>query len=177
VEPVFEAADFVRCGRDLFATRSVVTNQLGIEWVRRHLGDGFRVHELATRCAAPWHADTTFVPLAPRRALVNPEWLVEIPECLASWELLPAPPPEYSAESPMANPHFTSQWLSMNVLSLDPRRVLVDAQQRELIRRLAEWGFEPIPLAFDHVGLFGGSFHCATLDVRRRGGLASYCEP
>ena len=39
-EPVWEAADFVRCGRDLFVIRSVVTNELGIEWVRRHLGSG-----------------------------------------------------------------------------------------------------------------------------------------
>ena len=37
-EPVFDAADFVRCGRDLFVTRSNVTNQMGIEWLRRHLG-------------------------------------------------------------------------------------------------------------------------------------------
>jgi glycine amidinotransferase len=173
LEPVFEAADFVRCGRDLFVAQSVVTNRLGIEWVRRALGDEVRIHELPTRAAAPWHLDTTFVPLSPGRALVNPEWLVEVPACLAGWELLPAPPPEYAPDSPMANPHFTSQWLSMNVLSLDPERVIVDAQQGELIRRLAEWGFEPIPIAFDYVGVFGGSFHCATLDVRRRGGLES----
>jgi glycine amidinotransferase len=25
-----------------------------------------------------------------------------------------------------------------------------------------------------HYAAFGGSFHCATLDVRRRGGLQSY---
>jgi glycine amidinotransferase len=176
-EPVWEAADFMRCGRDLFVTQSVVTNQLGIEWVRRLLGDGFRVHELATRSAAPWHIDTTFVPLAPGRALVNPDWLAEVPACLKSWELLPAPPPTYAEDSPMAHPHFTSQWLSMNVLSLDPKRVIVDTQQRELIRRLEGWGFEPVPIPFDYVGLFGGSFHCATLDVRRRGALESCCEP
>jgi hypothetical protein len=105
----------------------------------------------------------------------EPDWLVEVPECLSSWELLPAPEPTYAEDSPMAHPHFTSQWLSMNVLSLDPRHVLAGTQQKELIRRLKEWRFEPIPLAFDYVGLFGGSFHCATLDVRRRGSLESYC--
>ena len=51
----------------------------------------------------------------------------------------------------MANPQFSSQWLSMNVLSLDHERVLVDAQQTELIRKLEEWGFSPIPIPFDHV--------------------------
>ncbi|HEY3355428.1 MAG TPA: amidinotransferase [Polyangia bacterium] len=175
LEPVFEAADFMRCGRDLFVTRSVVTNAPGIEWVRRHLGAGFRVHEIATRCAAPWHIDTTFVPLAPGKALVNPDWVEELPACLASWKILPAPRPTYGATSPMAQPQLTSQWLSMNVLSLDEKRVLVDAQQAELIRALRGFGFEPVPIPFDAVGVFGGSFHCATLDVRRRGALESYC--
>jgi glycine amidinotransferase len=38
-EPVFDAADFVRCGRDLFGIRSNVTNASGFEWLRRHLDD------------------------------------------------------------------------------------------------------------------------------------------
>ncbi len=175
-EPVFEAADFVRCGRDLFVTRSIVTNALGIEWVRRHLGDEFRVHEIETRCANPCHIDTTFVPLAPGKAIVNPQWIDKLPAALDSWDIRPAPAPRYHADSPMAHPYFTSQWLSMNVFSLDAERVFVDAQQTEFLAMLKEWGFHPIPLAFDAVGLFGGSFHCTTLDVRREGTLQSYCD-
>jgi glycine amidinotransferase len=174
LEPVWEAADFARCGRDLFVIRSVVTNGLGIDWVRRHLGSGFRVHEILTRCATPLHIDTTFVPLAPGKVLVNPDWVAGLPECLRKWDVLQAPRPTYDADSPMANPQFSSQWLSMNVLSLDHKRVLVDVQQARLIRKLEDWGFSPIPIPFDHFGPFGGSFHCATLDVRRRGRLESY---
>ena len=32
-EPVFDAADFFRCGRDLFVIRSNVTNASGVEWL------------------------------------------------------------------------------------------------------------------------------------------------
>ncbi len=173
-EPVWEAADFVRCGRDLYVIRSTVTNAAGIEWVRRHLGDGYRVHEIETRCPNACHIDTTFVPLAPGKALVHPDWIRGLPESLSNWDLIVAPPPEYAEDSHMQTPYFSSQWLSMNVLSLDSKRVFVDAQQRTLIRLLRSNGFEPIPLAFDAVGAFGGSFHCVTLDVRRRGELASY---
>ena len=74
-EPVFDAADFVRCGRDLFVTRSNVTNRMGIEWLRRHLGSGFRIHELESRSRQPMHIDSTFMPLAPGKVLVNPEYL------------------------------------------------------------------------------------------------------
>jgi glycine amidinotransferase len=174
-EPVFEAADFFRCGEDLFVTRSVVTNELGVEWVRRHLGPDMRVHLVETRCKAPWHIDTTLLPLAPGKLLANPAWLREVPEALRSWDIIWAPEPTYAEDSPMAHPYFSSQWVSMNVLSLDEERVIVDDQQTALIAALEQSGFTPIPLAFDHVGAFGGSFHCVTLDVRRRGERARYC--
>lgn len=48
------------------------------------------------------------------------------------------------------------------------------SSQSSLIKALKDWGFEPIPCAFLYYGPFGGSFHCATLDVRRRGVLQSY---
>lgn len=166
-EPVWEAADFARCDDVVFVTQSNVTNQAGIEWVRRHLAGDVRVVELPTRCPAPCHLDTTFVPLRPGVALVHPHWFVPVPE-LADWTFIPAPPPEYGADSPMAEPYFSSQWLSMNVFSLDPETVFVDAGQTTLARTLESHGFRTIPLPFDAVGAFGGSFHCVTLDVRRR---------
>jgi glycine amidinotransferase len=75
-EPVFDAADVARCGRDLFVIRSNVTNRYGIRWLRRHLDSrGLRVHELESRCREPMHIDTTFVPLALGKVMVNPEYL------------------------------------------------------------------------------------------------------
>ena len=60
-EPVFDAADFFRCGRDLFVIRSNVTNASGVEWLRRHLEDGYRIHEIESRCQNPMHIDTTIL--------------------------------------------------------------------------------------------------------------------
>ena len=62
----------------------------------------------------------------------------------------------------------------MNVLMLDEERVVVEAQEERTIEAFKEWGFKPIPCNFRNFNTFGGSFHCATLDVRRRGGLQSY---
>jgi len=45
-----------------------------------------------------------------------------------------------------------------------------------MIRALKDWGFEPIPLPFTKFAPFGGAFHCATLDIRRRGTLQSYFD-
>ena len=45
-EPVFDAAEFTRIGKDLFVQRSQVTNDFGIEWMRRHLGPEYNIHVL-----------------------------------------------------------------------------------------------------------------------------------
>jgi glycine amidinotransferase len=169
VEPTFDAADFVRCGRDLFVQRSHVTNRLGIAWLARHLGSAYRIHEIAVRDKHPMHVDATLLPLAPGKLLVNPERLPVIPPLFRSWEVLTAPAPSAPADFPLA-----SAWISMNVLMLDERRVVVEAGEEELIRAFKRWGFTPLPCPFRAFNLFGGAFHCATLDVRRRGELRSY---
>jgi glycine amidinotransferase len=178
LEPVFDGADFARCGRDLFALRSNVTNRFGIEWLRRHLGDGYRIHEIESRCRWPMHIDTTFMPLAPGKVLVNPEYVdpARLPRALRSWDVLVAPEPDPVPGLLHRYVTMCSKWLSMNVLMLDDRRVVVEASQRSMARALRDWGFEPIPCPFDRYAPFGGSFHCATLDVRRRGTLQSYCD-
>jgi glycine amidinotransferase len=65
-------------------------------------------------------------------------------------------------------------WLHMNVLSLDEQHVIVEEGEVALQKFLRDWGIEAIPCRFKNFYPFGGSFHCATVDVRRRGGLQSY---
>ena len=176
-EVVFDAADFVRCGRDLFVIRSNVTNQAGLQWLRRHLGEQYRIHEIPTKCRQPLHIDTTFVPLAPGKVMINPKYIdiKELPSILKSWELLIAPEPliidqDFFGEIAM----LCSLWLSMNVLMLDEKRVICEKSQLPTIQALERWGFQTIPCSFMHLNPFGGAFHCFTLDVRRRGTLQSY---
>jgi glycine amidinotransferase len=175
-EPVFDAADFVRCGRDLFVTRSNATNRTGIDWLRRHLGDGFRIHEIVSRCPQPLHIDTTLMPLAPGKVLVNPEYIdrTTLPPIMRSWDVMVAPEPDPIRGLRNAHLSIVSKWIGMNVLMLDPKRVVVEESQVSMIRLLREHGFDPIPCPFMNYKPFGGSFHCATLDVRRRGSLQSY---
>ncbi|WP_030264932.1 amidinotransferase [Streptomyces violens] len=177
-EPVFDAADFVRAGRDLFVTRSNVTNQMGIDWLRRHLGPGYRIHEIESRCRTPMHIDTTFVVLAPGKVLVNPEYIDidRLPDVLSSWDILIAPEPDPLDEHLLKITSMCGKWLSMNVLMVDEKRVIAERHHTGMLRALEKWGFEPIPCDLLHYAPFGGSFHCATLDVRRRGTLESYVD-
>ncbi|MEU3879635.1 MULTISPECIES: amidinotransferase [Streptomyces] len=177
-EPVFDAADFVRAGRDLFVTRSNVTNRLGIEWVRRHLGPEYRVHEIESRCRTPMHIDTTFMLLAPGKVLVNPEYIDvdQLPDILRTWDILLAPPPDPIRDPLLRITSLCGKWLSMNVLMIDEKRVIAERHHTTMLRALEKWGFEPVPCDLLHYAPFGGSFHCATLDIRRRGGLESYFD-
>ncbi|MEF3113487.1 amidinotransferase [Streptomyces chrestomyceticus] len=175
-EPVFDAADFVRAGRDLFVTRSNVTNRMGIDWLRRHLGPGYRIHEIESRCRTPMHIDTTFVLLAPGKVLVNPEYIDvgRLPDVLSSWDVLVAPEPTPVDGRLLRLTSLCGKWLSMNVLMVDEKRVIAERHHTGMLRALEKWGFEPIPCDLLHYAPFGGSFHCATLDVRRRGTLQTY---
>jgi glycine amidinotransferase len=176
LEPLFDAADFIRCGRDLFFIRSATTNYVGVEWLRRHLGEQFRLHEIITHDPHPIHIDTTFLPLGPGKAMINPEWVVrnELPAVLKGWDILEA---QVSGAAPVdvhGFPIATSPWIGLNVLLLDDKRILVERREERLIAAFRDWGFEPIPLAFSLPPLLGGGLHCFTLDIRRRGTLQSY---
>lgn len=171
LEPTFDAADFIRCGKDIFVQRSQVTNLFGIRWLARHLGPAYRVHILTFRDSAPMHIDATLMPLAPGKLLVNPERVPKIPPIFSSWDVLESP----LSTIPDSHPMFmSSRWVNMNVLMLDEKRVVVERQEEPLIRALKDFGLTCIPCDFRHVMSFGGAFHCVTCDIRRRGTLKSY---
>ena len=85
--------------------------------------------------------------------------------------MLTAPAPSIPLGHPL---YMTSRWINMNVLSLDEERVVVERSDEPMIAALERWGFQPIPCSFRSFNTFGGSFHCATVDVRRRGTLQPY---
>lgn len=174
-EPTFDAADFVRCGRDVIGQRSHVTNEAGIAWLSRQLGPDYRIHLIDPQWNQAAHIDTTLMPIAPGKILVNRKYFdpAGLPPAFANWDVLVPPEPV-----PVADGTYTtvSAWISMNIFMLDEKRVVVERRQEPLMRAFEKWGFEPVPCSFENYYAFAGSFHCATLDVRRRGELESYCE-
>jgi glycine amidinotransferase len=172
-EPLFDAADVIKCGRDIFVAQSSCCNRFGIEWLGRHLGDAYRVHEVEVYDTHPMHIDATFYPLAPGKLLINPGRVPKVPAVFekSGWDILECPEPLMPEGHPMYN---SSNWISMNVLMLDEERVIVSKGEDTLIKSLSDWGFKPIPCSFWNFAAIGGGFHCATVDIRRRGELESY---
>ncbi|NET82978.1 MAG: glycine amidinotransferase [Moorea sp. SIO1F2] len=178
-EVIFDAADCSRLGKDILVQESMTTNRTGIRWLKKHLEPrGFRVHPVHFPLDFfPSHIDCTFVPLRPGLILTNPERPIREEEEKIfkdnGWEFITVPQPTCSNDE---MPMFcqSSKWLSMNVLSISPTKVICEEREKPLQELLDKHGFEVFPLPFRHVFEFGGSFHCATWDIRRKGGCEDY---
>jgi glycine amidinotransferase len=175
-EPCFDAASFVRFGKDIWYQPDLVTNDFGAQWLRKQLGSEYRIHRVKFYDKhPPQHIDTTLVPLCSGLALINPER-----PCADGtfdlfknngWELVPSPPSVQSVE--FYSPEV-SNWISMNVLSIDEKTVVAEEKEDSLVKLLEKLGFKVITCPFDKVYKFGGGVHCCTADIRRRGELKSY---
>jgi glycine amidinotransferase len=177
-EPLFDAADFLRFGKDLFVQRSAVNNSLGIDWLRRHFeGRGFRLHEISFGGSnKPWHIDCTVV--APREGMIiqNPTWMPITPEFhelfkINGWEVVMAAPPTRPEQHEYS---VCSIYLAYNCFSIDPKTICVEKGEVQFMDQLDEIGFEVIPVEFFEVSPFGGGLHCSTLDIYREGECEDY---
>jgi glycine amidinotransferase len=173
-EPLFDAADVVRFGKDLFVQKSMVTNNAGISWLKRHYPD-HRVHTVRYKELLPWHMDTTLVPLRPGLVMFNPYREPLEPQRALfeknGWEIIIGPASLLKKKRPMT---YCSIWLNLNILVLDPGTVCVEASEKPVMDLLDKHGMNVIPVPFYEVSPFGGGLHCATADVYREGTLEDY---
>jgi glycine amidinotransferase len=175
VEPLFDAAELARMGRDIVVQHGFTANLRGIEWLKRHFPD-LRIHAMNfPGDPYPIHIDCTLVPLRPGLILNNPQRKIR-PEQRGlfernGWEIVEAARPAHRTPPPLC---YSSVWLSMNVLVLDPKTVCVEASEVYQMEQLDSLGFNVIPVVFRNAYPFGGGLHCATLDVYREGECEDY---
>ena len=87
------------------------------------------------------------------------------------WEIQAAAPSVHNTPPPMC---YSTIWLSMNVLILNPTTICVEASEEKMIKQMESFGMNVIPVPFRDVYAFGGSLHCATTDVYREGDCEDY---
>lgn len=172
-EPVFDAANCLKLGRDILFLISNTGNQAGADWLQEHLGPDYRVHAIRGVYSFV-HVDSTIVPLRPGLVLLCPERVREdnLPPYFRSWDKLYAPPPQTVPCDPTLGP--ASKWIALNCLSLRPDLVAVEQSQTGLMRELERRGIEPFPVRLRHMRTMSGGPHCVTLDLVRDGTLEDY---
>lgn len=172
-EPLFDAANVLRCGRDILYLVSCSGNMMGYEWLRRTLGEEYRVHPLVDVYDGT-HIDTTITLLRPGLVLLNPSRVNEenMPELFKNWDVIWCPEmvdTGHAWDYPRA-----SLWSGMNLFMINPNLAVVNAAQIPLIKVFEKHHIDVVPLELRHCLTLSGCFHCATLDVRRKGTLEDY---
>ncbi len=190
-EPLWDAADAMRFGKDIFHQCSSVTNRAGMDWLKRMFSAlGIRLHHALFDTPEdlkkpnnfhPWHIDVTFVPLRPGLVIYNPDWKPRTKEILElfkmnDWELVPAARPVHVNKSRclLFGAYNEPSWISMNTFSIDPKTICVEAHETAYMDQLDKLGMNVIPIPYEHVIPFGGALHCTTLDVYREGSCEDY---
>jgi N-dimethylarginine dimethylaminohydrolase len=176
-EIVFDAPNIVRVGRDLLYQVSNSGNLKGYHWLKRLVEPmGYRVHYSELYSFA--HFDSTIIPLRPGLVLlnssrVNPD---NCPKIFEQWDKI------YFEDCVVQGSKLDnylapcSPYIGMNILSVNPNTVICDDTQTPLMRELEKHKIDCVPVRFRHAMTLSGGIHCATLDLRRRGGLENYCE-
>ncbi|MGW9188267.1 hypothetical protein [Streptomyces rubiginosohelvolus] len=91
-----------------------------------------------------------------------------LPDIQKSWDVPIAPEPDPTRDPLLRITPLCGKFLSMNILLIDEKRVIAERHHTGMLRALERWGFDPIHWDLMHCAPFGGSYHCATLDIRRR---------
>jgi glycine amidinotransferase len=175
LEMMFDAAQCLRLGRDIVANVSTTNHAMACDWLERHLDGRFRIHRVHRLSDS--HIDSMVLALRPGTLLVRSAAVAEkLPEQLRNWKLIVPPPPHHDDF-----PHYddgdlilTSPYIDLNVFSVGPDTVLVNEACPELMRTLEKHQFTVVPVRHRHRRLFGGGFHCFTLDTVRAGGAEDY---
>ncbi len=100
-EPLFDAADICRIGKDLFCQHGLTTNRRGMQWLARHFPD-HRVHSVNfPGDPFPIHIDATFVTLRPGLIINNPNRRLPVEQRKIfeanDWEIVDAAQPAHEA--------------------------------------------------------------------------------
>jgi len=174
MEPVFDAANALRIGRDILYLISDSGNRLGAEWLQTVLGSEYRVRTY-TGFYTGSHVDTTITLVRPGLVVVSGERIGphNLPDVFLGWDVIYL---DEVVDIGYTGTCYASEWIGINFMMINPSLAIVDPIQVELVRQLERRGVTVVPLRLRHARTLGGGFHCVTLDVRRRGGLESYCK-
>ncbi|MFJ8795080.1 glycine amidinotransferase [Streptomyces sp. NPDC102462] len=174
-EMMLDGAQVLRLGRDLIVNIAQENHRQGVDWLERHLGDRYRIHRVHRM--ADNHIDSMLLALRPGVFLARHDAIRDLlPEALQAWKFIVPPEPDPGAFPAYddADLVLTSPYIDLNVLSLDEETVLVNEDCTGLIKTLETEGFTVVPVRHRHRRLFGGGFHCFTLDTVREGACVDY---
>ena len=167
VTPAFDAANVLRANDDVLYLVSNSGNVAGANFLQGVLGDRAKVH-LLQGVYSYMHIDTTIAFLREGLMLLNPERIKDVnvlPEPFRNWDVIWCPEPVDIGYFPGYN--HASEWVNMNLFSVNPNLVVLEKNQEPTRKELKKHGIECVMLPMRHGRTLSGIFHCVTLDLER----------
>ena len=147
----------MRMGKDsLFIQHGLTTNRTAMEWFQRYYRAARPCHELPRRpLSHPHRRDLRAA--APGLIINNPhrhpaEGQLAIFEA-NDWEVVDAAQPAHDEPPALC---YSSVWLSMNCLVLDPKTVIVEASEVHQQEQMDKLGMNVVPVDLRDAYPFGG---------------------
>jgi N-dimethylarginine dimethylaminohydrolase len=176
LEPVFDAPNCVRMGKDILFQISNTGNHWGLQWLKNVLEPrGYRIHP-AEHIYSYGHFDSTIIPLRAGLVLLNSSRVTpeNCPKIFEKWDKIWFDDCVVQGSKVPGGVAPCSPYIGMNILSVNPNTIVCDSTQEPLMRELDKHGIDSIPVRFRHAMTLSGGIHCATLDLRRKGTLEDY---
>ena len=160
---VLDAANVLRLNNKMLYLQSASGNQKAAKWLMNKFPD---VEIEVCNFYSGVHIDSTIVPLREGLVMVNASRVNadNLPRLFDNWEVVWVT--DVVAQDFYQYP-YASKWIAMNMLVVDPKTVIVDKHQTNLMNMLEIYNFTVIPLELRHSRTLGGGFHCVTLDLVR----------
>jgi len=163
---ICDAANICRLGNTWLFLESRSGNRAAYEW----LCDKFpEVTIELCNFYAGVHIDSTIVPLREGLVMLNASRVNtdNCPRAFDSWEKIWITDDMIVPQTFYQYP-YASNWIALNLLSVNPSTVIMDATQTKIHTVLKQHGISVIPLTLSHSRTLGGGFHCVTLDTERQ---------
>jgi len=167
VTPAFDAANIIRANDDVLYLVSNSGNVYGANLLQEMLGNRAKVH-LLQGVYSYMHIDTTIAFLREGLMLLNPARIKSVdvlPEPFRNWDVIRCPEPVDIGYYPGYN--NASEWVNMNLFSVNPNLVVLEENQHPTRKKLEKYGIECAMLPMRHGRTLSGIFHCVTLDLER----------
>jgi len=164
--PAFDAANIIRANDDILYLVSNSGNKAGAQKLQSLLPDA-KVH-LLEGVYSYMHIDTTVAFLREGLLLANPERIKDrdvLPGPFRDWDIIWCPEPVDIGYHPGYN--HASEWINMNLFSINPNLVVLEEHQEPTRKILEGHGIECAMLPMRHSRTLSGCFHCVTLDLER----------
>ena len=162
---IMDAANVCRLNDTWLYLVSASGNIAAWSWLQQRFDE---VHIQRCEFYAGVHIDSTIVPLREGLVVLNATRITvdNLPAVFRGWDKIWVEDvvPQSFYQYPWA-----SKWIALNMLSLDPCTVIMDADQTDLRHQIERHGVTVIPHRLRHSRTLGGGYHCVTLDLWRQG--------